>query len=65
LNGSSGAEAQAAVSPSAAPAVTAPSAWWVRMLSHLPFPVLYGVSSFLGWLAHRVFPYRQHVVRKT
>ncbi|MEJ0035621.1 MAG: lysophospholipid acyltransferase family protein [Gammaproteobacteria bacterium] len=40
------------------------SAWWVRVLSHLPFSVLYGVASFLGWLAYRVFPYRQHVVRE-
>jgi KDO2-lipid IV(A) lauroyltransferase len=36
----------------------------VRLLSHLPFPVLYGVARFLGWLAHKVFPYRQHVVRE-
>ena len=34
------------------------------MLSVLPFPVLYGVSSFLGWLAYRVFPYREAVVRE-
>jgi KDO2-lipid IV(A) lauroyltransferase len=34
------------------------------MLSRLPFPVLYGLSTFLGWLAHKVFPYRQHVVRE-
>ncbi len=26
--------------------------------------MLYAFSSFLGWLAHRVFPYRQHVVRE-
>jgi len=40
------------------------SSWWVRLLSRVPFPVLYGVASFLGWLALKVFPYRQHVVRE-
>jgi KDO2-lipid IV(A) lauroyltransferase len=40
------------------------SAWWVRLVSHVPLPVLYAVSSFLGWLAFRVFPYREHVVRE-
>ncbi|MEJ1966742.1 MAG: lysophospholipid acyltransferase family protein [Gammaproteobacteria bacterium] len=40
------------------------SAWWVRWLSHLPFGLLYLLSTFLGWLAHKVFPYRQHVVRE-
>jgi len=40
------------------------SAWWVRALSHLPFVVLYGLASFLAWLAYRVFPYRQDVVRE-
>ena len=40
------------------------SAWWVRALSALPLPVLYAIAAFLGWLAYRVFPYRQHVVRE-
>lgn len=40
------------------------SAWWVRALSRLPFPLLYGLAAFLAWLAYRVFPYRQHVVRE-
>ncbi len=40
------------------------SAWWVRLLSRVPLSVLYGLSSFLGWLAFRVFPYREHVVRE-
>jgi KDO2-lipid IV(A) lauroyltransferase len=40
------------------------SAWWVRLLSHVPFPVLYGLAGFLGWLAFRVFPYRDEVVRE-
>jgi len=26
--------------------------------------MLYGLASFLAWLAYRVFPYRQHVVRE-
>ena len=34
------------------------------MLSALPLPALYAVASFLAWLAYRVFPYRQHVVRE-
>jgi len=36
----------------------------VRLPSHLPFPVLYAFSGFLGWLAFRVFPYRDKVVRE-
>jgi Kdo2-lipid IVA lauroyltransferase/acyltransferase len=63
LHSSSGADAQAANSGAAAPPA-ARSAWWVRVLSHLPFPALYALATFLGWLAHRVFPYRQHVVRE-
>ena len=39
------------------------SAWWVRLISHVPFPLLYWLADFLGWLAFRVFPYRDHVVR--
>jgi Kdo2-lipid IVA lauroyltransferase/acyltransferase len=59
----SGASAQAGHS-GAAPPETRRSAWWVRFLSRLPFPILYGFSAFLAWLAFRVFPYRQHVVRE-
>ena len=40
------------------------SAWWVRALSRVPFPVLYGSAAFLAWLAYRVFPHRQHVIRE-
>ena len=51
--------------PAAAPqAAPVRSAWWVRLVSRLPLPVLYGLSSLLGWLAFRVFPYREHVVRE-
>lgn len=39
----------------------APS-WWVMLLAATPFPVLYGVSRLLAWLAFRVFPYRAPVV---
>jgi KDO2-lipid IV(A) lauroyltransferase len=58
-----------AVSPASPPEGAAvsplpPSAWWVRLLSRVPFPVLYGISGFLGWLAFRVFPYRDEVVRQ-
>lgn len=39
------------------------SVWWVRLLSHAPFALLYLLADFLGWLAFRVFPYRDTVVR--
>lgn len=52
----------------AAPAAAAPPAarpaWWVRLVSHMPLPLLYGLASCLGWLAFRVFPYRAAVVRE-
>jgi Kdo2-lipid IVA lauroyltransferase/acyltransferase len=38
--------------------------WWVRLLSHLPMVVLDRIADLLGWLAFRVFPYREHVVRE-
>src|SRR6185312_21985 len=38
------------------------SAWWVRLLSRLPFPALYLLADLLGWLAFRVFPHREAVV---
>jgi Kdo2-lipid IVA lauroyltransferase/acyltransferase len=55
--------------PATGPAVsaTAPpvprSAWWVRLLSRLPFAALYRLADLLGWLAFRVFPHREDVVR--
>jgi len=52
---------QPPVSADAAP--LAPSAWWVRLLSRLPFPALYLLADLLGWLAFRVFPHRDEVVR--
>jgi Kdo2-lipid IVA lauroyltransferase/acyltransferase len=64
LNSPGGAEAQEAAVPPENAQASLRSAWWVRLLSHVPFPVLYGFSAFLGWLAYKVFPYRQHVVRE-
>jgi KDO2-lipid IV(A) lauroyltransferase len=63
LESTSSANAQAATSGAEQP-LAQRSAWWVRLLSRLPFPLLYAFATFLGWLAHRVFPYRQHVVRE-
>jgi KDO2-lipid IV(A) lauroyltransferase len=39
------------------------SAWWVRLLSRVPFSALYLLADVLGWLAFRVFPHREEVVR--
>ena len=39
------------------------SAWWVRLLSRIPLPALYLLADLLGWLAFRVFPHREDVVR--
>jgi len=53
--------------PPAAPAgAAAPlprSVWWVRLLSRVPIPALYRLADLLGWLAFRVFPHRDEVVR--
>jgi KDO2-lipid IV(A) lauroyltransferase len=40
------------------------SAWWVRLVSRLPFAALYLLADLLGWLAFRVFPHREKVVRE-
>jgi Kdo2-lipid IVA lauroyltransferase/acyltransferase len=40
------------------------SAWWVRLIAAIPFPLLYALASFLAWLALRVFPHRQHVIQE-
>jgi len=63
LHSSSGADAPAAA-PEGVSSSPLRSSWWVRLLSHLPFPALYAFAHFLGWLAYKVFPYRQHVVRE-
>ena len=56
------------VSADGGPAAGAPEpgrpVWWVRLVSRLPMPVLNRFADFLGWLAFRVFPYREHVVRE-
>ena len=54
-----------ATGPAASSAATSlpHSAWWVRLLSRLPWPVLYRLVDLLGWLAFRVFPHREDVVR--
>jgi KDO2-lipid IV(A) lauroyltransferase len=39
-------------------------AWWARLLARLPMSVLYRIADGLGWLAFRLFPYREHVVRE-
>ncbi len=55
----------ALVPPQAAgtPAVPSePPAWWARLLSHLPLPVLYAVAGLAAWLAFRVVPYRAHMI---
>ncbi|HEY1888836.1 MAG TPA: lysophospholipid acyltransferase family protein [Steroidobacteraceae bacterium] len=54
--------------PAAGPAastVTPPPrfVWWVRLLSHVPFAALYLLAELVGWLAFRVFPHRDDVVR--
>jgi KDO2-lipid IV(A) lauroyltransferase len=54
-------------SPADAPeraAAPARSAWWVRLLSRLPLSVLYRLADLIGWLAFRVFPHRDDVVRE-
>lgn len=52
--------------PSAQPpaASAARPVWWVRFVSRLPLALLYRVADLLGWLAFRVFPYRDAVVRE-
>src|SRR5881392_940292 len=55
-----------APAPPTAPADAAParSAWWVRLLARVPWAVGYGFATVLGWLAFRVFPYRERLVRE-
>src|ERR1700754_1157349 len=50
--------------PISVAATPARSAWWVRMVATLPLGLLYGFSSFVGWLAFRVFPYRGELVHQ-
>jgi KDO2-lipid IV(A) lauroyltransferase len=39
-------------------------AWWVRLVSRLPMALLNRFADLMGWLAFRVFPYREHIVRE-
>src|SRR5579871_1739699 len=39
-----------------------PPAWWARLLSHLPLPVLYALAGLAAWLAFRVVPYRAEMI---
>jgi KDO2-lipid IV(A) lauroyltransferase len=48
--------------PTPPPAPARP-AWWVRMLTRIPFSSLYRFASVIGWLTFHVFPHREHVVR--
>jgi Kdo2-lipid IVA lauroyltransferase/acyltransferase len=43
--------------------VEARPTWWVRAIASLPLSWLYALGGLLAFLAHRVFPYRPHVVR--
>jgi Kdo2-lipid IVA lauroyltransferase/acyltransferase len=40
------------------------SAWWARLLAHLPLGALYALADAIGWLTFRFFPHREHVVRE-
>ena len=57
-------ESNTAAAPAAEPSAPR-SAWWVRLLSHIPFGLLYALAGLAGWLAFRVFPYRERVVRES
>ena len=39
-------------------------AWWLRLVAALPLRAMYAVAALLAWLAYRVFPYRQEVIRE-
>ncbi len=38
--------------------------WWVRLVSAVPLGLLYALANLLSWLAFRVFPYRERLVRE-
>jgi KDO2-lipid IV(A) lauroyltransferase len=40
------------------------SAWWLRLVAALPLRAMYAIAALLAWLAYRVFPHRQDVVRE-
>jgi len=39
-------------------------AWWVRLVSRVPWALLYPLGHALAWLAWRVIPYQRHVVHE-
>lgn len=45
-----------------APAPLPRPAWWVRLLSLLPLPVLHAALGVLAWLASTVIPYRRELI---
>jgi Kdo2-lipid IVA lauroyltransferase/acyltransferase len=49
--------------PAPSQAASERPAWWGRLVARLPFPLLYRIADFLGWLSFRVFPHREDVVR--
>jgi KDO2-lipid IV(A) lauroyltransferase len=57
---------QTGIVPASSPSTPAreTSAWWVRLLASLPLSALYGFATFVGWLAFRVFPYREKLVHE-
>ena len=40
------------------------SVWWIRLLSHLPWKVIYGLSALVIWCLRHVFRYRVRVARQ-
>ena len=56
--------ANATVTPEAPEAEQRGAAWWVRLASSVPLGLLYSLADLLAWLAFRVFPYRERIVRE-
>jgi KDO2-lipid IV(A) lauroyltransferase len=40
------------------------AAWWVRLLTRIPFNMLYALAGVMGWLTFHVLPHRERVVRE-
>lgn len=53
----------AVCAPEVTPIYGAASAWWIRLISHLPWTVIYGLSTLLIWCVRHVFRYRVRVAR--
>src|SRR5690349_2644132 len=39
------------------------SAWWVLLISRLPFALLYALADLVAFLSHALFRHREHVVQ--